>query len=280
MLTDDEIAADFLLGVVEGDARVRQPDVVADPGDHRLFGIVVLVLDVADDGLDQILQGRQTVGAAVFVDHQGHLDARRLHLRHQVGGRHRRRYEQHRPNDPHVAQGRAEIDLTQVQRRAFGLERAGALGDVGHDVLDVDHADGVVEGLAVDRHARMAGLAKQLQQFRQRHAFVDGIDIGARDHDVVDAHFPQMQDIAQQPPLFRRERSRAIVLFGKGRREIFAQGPVGLEPDGRAQALEPSVLRPFGPRTRILGGLGTVRIRVLQARLGRAGTLWFVVHSS
>ena len=55
--------------------------------------VVVLVADVADDLLDQVLDGDHARGAAVFVDHQRGLQAVGPDLRHHgvtvEGGRHR-----------------------------------------------------------------------------------------------------------------------------------------------------------------------------------------------
>ncbi len=55
---------------------------------HQRFLVVVLVLDVADHHLEDVLERDETVGAAVFVDHQRHLDVARLHPLHQLGGVH------------------------------------------------------------------------------------------------------------------------------------------------------------------------------------------------
>ena len=100
---------------------------------------VVLVLDLADDLLDQVLDRDQPVDAAELVDHHRDVGARLAHLHQQVEDRQRRRDEQH---------------LAQQPRE---LRRA-AVGDRRQHVLDVDEADHVVERLAIDRHARMAVL--------------------------------------------------------------------------------------------------------------------------
>ena len=85
---------------------VDHEDAVAGLGDQRLVLVVMLVLDIADHHLDDVFQRDQPVGAAIFVDDQRHLRARRLHARHQVGGQHRGRHEQHgrwiRPSSPIV----------------------------------------------------------------------------------------------------------------------------------------------------------------------------------
>jgi len=99
---------------------VDQIDAGGGPGDQRFGGVVMLVLDVADDHLDNVLQRGQPVGATIFVDHQRHLDARRLHARHQVGGQHGGRHEQHRAHEAQLADGAREIHLAEVQRVGGG----------------------------------------------------------------------------------------------------------------------------------------------------------------
>ena len=54
------------------------------PLDRRLLD-VVLVDDLADQLLDQVLEGDQPGGAAVLVDHDRHVELLGLHLPHQLG---------------------------------------------------------------------------------------------------------------------------------------------------------------------------------------------------
>ena len=61
----------------------------------RRRGGLVLFLDLADDLLDQILDGDQPVDAAIFVDHQRHVDAPLAHLQKQVEHPHAGRDEHH-----------------------------------------------------------------------------------------------------------------------------------------------------------------------------------------
>ena len=76
---------------------------------RRILVEVVLVLDLADDDLDQILERDEPVGAAIFVDDQRHLRAARLHALQERARRHRGRHEEHRPHQ-----------LGAVQRAASG----------------------------------------------------------------------------------------------------------------------------------------------------------------
>ncbi len=105
-----EIEADRFGHLVERRARLDDERAAAR-GVDRDFGLVVLVLDVADDRLDHVLDRDQTVGAAVFVDHQRHMRARHLHAQEKIERRHRGRGVEDRPQDAgvrerHVQPGR------------------------------------------------------------------------------------------------------------------------------------------------------------------------------
>jgi hypothetical protein len=65
---------------------------------------------------------------------------------------------------------------------------------------------GIVERLVIDRHAAVAGFLEQLQQFAERGLLVDRVDLGARDHHVLDAHLAQAEDVVQHRALARRDR--------------------------------------------------------------------------
>ena len=94
--------------------RGDEPELGVD-GDIRRLLLVVLVLDVADDLLDQILDGDEPVRAAVLVDDQRHVDARRLHANEQVHGRHGGRHIENRPADLHHRDRPREIDPGEIR---------------------------------------------------------------------------------------------------------------------------------------------------------------------
>ena len=128
-VADVELDADGLGHVVERGARVGDERSVVLAHHRGQFVLVVLVGDVADDLLDDVLHRNQAVGAAVFVDHQREMDARRLHLLQQVERRHRRRHEQHLAHDLGRRQRHREIDGVEVEPAARGfLRRVGFSG--------------------------------------------------------------------------------------------------------------------------------------------------------
>ena len=103
----DEFLADHRADVLEAGARVGDEAVVGLAHDRRRLVAVVLVVDLADDLFDDVLDRHQAVGAAIFVDHQREMDPRGLHLRQQVDRPHRRRHIEQLADDVGVRQRHA-----------------------------------------------------------------------------------------------------------------------------------------------------------------------------
>ena len=87
-VADIEPGADRRHDVLKPGAADRQERAVGLANYGVLGGLIMLVLDIADDFLDDILDRRQPVGAAIFVDHQRQVNAGRLHLGEQIDRRH------------------------------------------------------------------------------------------------------------------------------------------------------------------------------------------------
>jgi len=68
----------------------------------------------------------------------------------------------------------------------------------------MDHADGVIEGLAIDRKARMARIGHQTRQFLEGRVDLHRDDIGARHHHVLDALGVKLAQIEEQIAARRR----------------------------------------------------------------------------
>ncbi|OIQ69251.1 hypothetical protein GALL_491480 [mine drainage metagenome] len=142
----------------------------------------MLVRDVAGDRLDQILDRHQPVDPAIFIDHQRKMHPLQPHLRQQVQHRHLRRHHQRLAHD-------------RLQRERLRP------ADIGEHVLDVDHADHIVQLLPVHRQAGVSVVADQFDRLCQRHIRPHRHDIRARHHHVVGRCFPQPQHIGDQQPL-------------------------------------------------------------------------------
>ena len=72
----------------------------------------------------------------------------------------------------------------------------------------------------------MTGLLKNLQQLGQRRVLVDGVDVGARHHHVVDAQFADTQDAQEHIALLRRQHLAALAFLAQGLVQHVADGTV------------------------------------------------------
>ncbi len=78
----------------------------------------------------------------------------------------------------------------------------------------MDHAERVVERFAVDRHAGMAAVLELGHQLAERRVDLDGVDVGARDHDVGHAIVAEPKDVAEEHALLgRKARVGAVALL-------------------------------------------------------------------
>lgn len=92
--------------------------------------------------------------------------------------------------------------LQGVKRAAF----AALLGNPRHEVADVDHPAGIVEGLMIDGKPRMLRLAKHAHHFFDRDIVFDRQDVGAWHHHVFDCEFVETQDTQQHAALLSTQR--------------------------------------------------------------------------
>ena len=117
--------------------------------------------------------------------------------------------------------------------------RRGAV-DVAHQVLDVD-ACRPGRRASRDRPACANGRTSRKPPAASAsvHADLDGLDVGARHHDVVDAHVAEPQDVGEHRPLFGREaavrRSSA-----RARRRYPRGSSRSAQAHGRLQSVEPA----------------------------------------
>ena len=124
----------------------------------------------------------------------------------------------------------------------------GAHRHVVDEVADVDHAARVVEGLGVDRQARVACGAEDPQEVAQRGLDRHRDDVGARHHDVVDPMGAQAEHVLEHRPFLGRELGPAIagqrllqvVADSTGRRRIPSRARK------RSMKLSPGASRVFG----------------------------------
>ena len=98
----DEIDAAHLGYLGESGAGIGDEHVgiALDALNQVAFGHIVLILDITDHHLDEVFDGDEPVGPAIFVDDEGHMRARRLHPYQEIDGRHGWWHEQDRALDP------------------------------------------------------------------------------------------------------------------------------------------------------------------------------------
>ncbi len=92
--------------ILETGPRVDDETAVGGAIDLRAFVQIVLIFDIANNHLDDILDRSETLRAAIFVDDQRHVSARRLHLHQQIEGGHRGRNKQDRAQNIGLGQGK------------------------------------------------------------------------------------------------------------------------------------------------------------------------------
>src|SRR4051794_20438308 len=129
-----ELGVEQLVELVDGHAGI-DPHVAAGKGLDRRLLHVVLVDDLAHQLLDEILEGDQAGGAAVLVDHDGHVALLLLHLRQQLGHPLGLGHEVGRPG------------------QLADLHVAPLVPNGPHEVLGVEQAVDVVDPLLVDRYS-------------------------------------------------------------------------------------------------------------------------------
>ena len=153
-----KFATDDRCDVLQAGAGIGQERAVGLANHARRILLVVLVGDLTHDLLDDILDRHHAVGAAIFIDHEGEMDAGRLHLGKQVQHRHGRRRVKDFAHDLRRRQRHRKVNGLEVQaggkrplapRVGLGA-RGGALGHECDEVTDVHHAASVVEGVVVD----------------------------------------------------------------------------------------------------------------------------------
>ena len=85
---------------------------------------------------------------------------------------------------------------------------AGFIDPGNEDVLDVIHADDVVEAFARHRQTAVTGVGKSMDQLIEGDGRRDCHDVAARDADVAGGAVAKLQQVAQHLPLERRKVAR------------------------------------------------------------------------
>ena len=213
----------------------------------------MLIGDVADDLLEQILDGGDAGGAPELVDHDGELLVPRLELAQQDGDLLGLRNHVGRAGD------RLEVDrLSRAQRR--------------HQIAQMEHGDDLIGRLAIERQTGVSRVQEDLEQLLGLARQGSRHHVDARRHDALDQRVAELDDALDEDLLARLENALALpdgdvrvdlalgglldlgrlrrVLWHRGRQERAQQS------DQRTQHHHP---RPVGRGQASQGDLGAAR---------------------
>jgi len=193
---DGRVAADAVGAVGQGE------DVA------RIFGNVELVLDLADDLFEHVLDGDEPCHAAELVDHDGQVVAVAAELAQQVVEALALGHEHGR------AQQRADVQLG----RPLQLEQ----------VLGHQDADDVLALAVVHRKARMCRVDDQVQKIIERRVDVDEVHAGRGHHHFARRHVRHADHTLEHDP---RLGANDVVVLGLGQRfdQLFGRVRSGVD---------------------------------------------------
>ena len=143
----------------------------------------MLVLDLADDLFEDVLERDHAGGAAVLVHDHRHVRASALHFAEEVV-------------DP--------LRLRHIVRRALQLVERRHLGPPAQEVHRGDDADNAGLALPVDRDAREPALLDERDRVLRRGAVGEHRDLDERHHHLADGPVAEVEDVVDQLGLLCR----------------------------------------------------------------------------
>ena len=162
-----DLTSEARLEISEGDRRVGHEAPLADLFELLVRVGVVLIVDLADDLLEDVLERHDPAGATELVGHHRHVEALGAHLAENA-----RRALRLDDEEDGRAKEIGELRLLEV-----------AIAEEGEEVLHVEEADDVIERLPVHRVARVTLGGDVIEHLVQGRAHLDGRDQAARHHE-------------------------------------------------------------------------------------------------
>ena len=202
VVLDRQRDAELLVEVVDRERAVDAHAAVLEPLD-RLVRQVELVLDLADDLLEQVLERDDPLELAVLVDHDRHVLVRAAELGQQRGQVLRLRDDVRRP------QQLLELDAGDA-----------AVDERREEVAHVQDADDLVERVAVDRVARVRRLDHRRQRLLGRQVDRERDHLGPRHHHGRDLLVGEVEDLVEHLLLLLLE----LALLGRAREQHLQLG--------------------------------------------------------
>jgi len=179
------------------DACLDLEGVLGDAADGLRRFRLVLVDDLADDLLNDVLDGHQARRAAVFVQHDGHVNLVDLKLAEQFVERFGFRHEQ-------------GVAHQVLDGQMVGVLVAGAV----EEVLGVKDADDAVEVASGGGDAAVAGVGDEASGGFDALVGVEADDVGARRHDLAGVGAPELEDVLDHVDLVFFDGALAFALVG------------------------------------------------------------------
>mmetsp|Transcript_13615 Transcript_13615/g.44333 ORF Transcript_13615/g.44333 Transcript_13615/m.44333 type:complete len:554 (+) Transcript_13615:186-1847(+) len=163
--------------------------------DCSVLVVVVLVVDFADERLEDVLESDDAGRATVLVHHHHHVQPP---LPHQLERIHRRH-------------GLGHIDDVLHQRRGGQRAQVGARPvDVVDQLAGEGHADHLVDGAVVDGDARVLVRLRDCEQASQRVANLDANHLHPRLHDLLDGRLVEVEHAFDHVLLVQLDRARLL----------------------------------------------------------------------
>ncbi len=195
-----ELHAETVLEVVYRDPGIHEVTARLELLHRRVLVGVVLVADVADDLLQDVLEGDQPRRPTELVDHDGEVDPPRLHL----------------------AQERA--DLLGLGREEHRL--ANDVGDLGageltvsdelEEILHVEHTDHLIDRLAVDRVAAVTFGVDELHDIDEGRRRLDRDHLSTRHHHLVSDGVLELEHAPEKLGVVLTDRALLFPLLDDG----------------------------------------------------------------
>src|SRR3954453_819746 len=175
-----EVGVEHLFERIDAQETADQKTSVAEVDDGRFF-VLVLVGDFADDLLDDVLDGNDAGGAAVFIDDHRDLQMLALKFAQQVAHLLRFRNEVRRPG---------QIGNGEMLAFEYGVE----------ELLDVHDAADLIDRFGVDGDARVLRFAEHAREVVERPVRVECLHVDARRHQLLRHTIAEVDDRLQQLP--------------------------------------------------------------------------------
>src|SRR5690606_15806436 len=185
--------------------------------------VVVLVLDLADDLLENVLERNDAEIRAVLVDDDRDMLLAALKLAQLI--------EQSRRFRDEPGRGDARVDVHLVDVSKIGLQRA-------EDRLGVDDADDVVGLAPPHRDARIGARQDLAHELGGRQVAVDHLDLAAMGGDLPDLNVAEVENAAQHALLFARLGVGPLVQLDRAAQLVFADDEAAVRVDAGADELQ------------------------------------------